>query len=163
MASNFAGMKILLVEDDHFTRLLARRILAGLGVGCIVECADGRQALNLGEGDVAAVLTDLVMQPLDGLGLCRAIRAGRGSLRPDTPVVMMTASTDLESVKAARDAGVDELLAKPLSMGAVERRLTAALARPRGFVVSTVYTGPDRRRRQASLPRALDRRGREGA
>ena len=159
MASEFANLRVLVVDDDRFTRQLVRRLLEVLGVVHVQECSDGSQALECLHHGVDLVITDYAMAPMDGLTFCRAVRAAERGVDRRVPIIMMTAHSDVHTVKAARDAGVTELLAKPISVKAVTTRLEAALQRPREFVVTNAYVGPDRRRRRAEVPPEMDRRG----
>ena len=73
---------------------------------------DGRAALGiLAEGDFDALLTDVEMPGLDGIGLTDKVRAGEGG-RTDIPVIVWTASAGEEAGPAALAAGADAFLAK---------------------------------------------------
>jgi DNA-binding response OmpR family regulator len=61
-------------------------------------------------------------------------------------------------ILAARDAGVDEYLIKPLTTAALCAKLEAVLSRRRAFIESEAYVGPDRRRRTAPFQGADRRR-----
>jgi DNA-binding response OmpR family regulator len=61
---------------------------------------------------------------------------------------MVTGHTERSLVEAARDAGVNEFLAKPITAHNLISRITEILDRPRPFVRCEAYTGPDRRRRR---------------
>jgi FixJ family two-component response regulator len=63
------------------------------------------------------------------------------------PVIMVTGHSTLARVHEARDAGVNEFLAKPLTARGVIERLHQAIEHPRPYVRSADYFGPDRRRR----------------
>jgi DNA-binding response OmpR family regulator len=65
-----------------------------------------------------------------------------------TPIIMLTANSEVDYVVRARDMGVTEFLAKPFNVEGLYRRLVAVIARPRAFVNADGYFGPDRRRRQ---------------
>ena len=87
-----SGETILLVEDEHAVRAVARRILATGGYQ-VIEAADGREALQViasAETEVDLVLTDIVMPGMSGLDLDEAIRR----LRPGTTTLFMTAYSE---------------------------------------------------------------------
>jgi len=65
------------------------------------------------------VITDWRMEPLDGLDLTRIIRTGEDSPNPFVPIIMLTGYTEVARVHEARDAGVTEFLAKPVSSSMV--------------------------------------------
>lgn len=111
------GRTVLLVEDHPINReVLARQLaLAGFDAD---TAADGLQALQyFASGSHALVLTDLQMPGLDGFQLAAAIRAlERARGQPRTPILAVTAATDPEQVERCRAAGIDDCLAKPVTI-----------------------------------------------
>jgi DNA-binding NtrC family response regulator len=63
------------------------------------------------------------------------------------PVIMITGHSTLQRVQAARNAGVNEFLAKPLTARGVVERISQVINHPRQYVRAPNYFGPDRRRR----------------
>lgn len=149
-AANFEGFKALVVEDNPHMRTLLRALLQALGVRRVLEAADGAAGLlALREHKPVFVFTDLSMKPIDGIEFTRKIRLGNDSPNPLVPIIMITGHTERARVMAARDAGVSEFLAKPITMQNLQSRLTEIIERPRPFVRCATYFGPDRRRRKA--------------
>ncbi|MBI1775789.1 MAG: response regulator [Proteobacteria bacterium] len=129
-------------------RSLIRTILKALGVGTVIEATEGGHALEkLEANDIDLVITDWNMQPVDGLQLARHIRMAPASHDPYVPIIMITGHTDKERVIAARDAGINDFMVKPVSAQQLFSRLTALIESPRHFVRTKEYFGPDRRRR----------------
>ena len=93
------------------------------------------------------VLCDLAMKPMDGLEFSRDVRTGEDSPNPFVPIIMITGHTERHHVEAARDAGVTEFLAKPITAHSLFSRIAEIVERPRAFVRSETYFGPDRRRK----------------
>lgn len=93
------------------------------------------------------LITDLRMPGMSGLDLVHHIRRSRNSLNPYLSILMLTGHAGAAEIEAARDAGVNEFLAKPVSVLALGSRLAEIVERPRRFVRSATYFGPDRRRR----------------
>ena len=93
------------------------------------------------------VLTDLSMKPIDGIEFTKLVRTAQDSPNPYVPIVMVTGHTERARVEAARDAGVTEFLAKPITAQNLLLRLAEIVERPRAFVRCDTYFGPDRRRR----------------
>ncbi len=85
---------------------------------------------------------------MDGLEFVRLLRTDTNSPNPFVPVIMLTAHTEAKRVVEARDAGVTEFLAKPISAHQLYSRIRAIIEHPRPFVRAKSYVGPDRRRRQ---------------
>jgi len=139
-------MKILIVDDNEHARTLLAQMLRALGAHKLVEACDGDEGLAaLHEHDIDIVLTDLVMSPVDGFAFVRALRTE--SPRPQVPVIMVSGHTTLRTISEARDAGVNEFLAKPLSASGLVERLQRVVLRSKPFLHTPTYIGPDRRRR----------------
>jgi two-component system, chemotaxis family, chemotaxis protein CheY len=141
-------VKILLVDDNHHMRLLIGEILRAIGIRQTFEASDGASALEtMRKNTVDIVMTDLAMQPLDGIDFVRLLRNSPDSPNPHVPVVMITGHSTLRRVSEARDVGVTEFLGKPITARGVIERITRVIDHPRAFVRSSDYFGPDRRRR----------------
>src|SRR5438270_9168875 len=152
-------LRILLVDDNHYMRVLLAEILRAIGVKEIHEANDGAEALQaLRDNPVDIVMTDLSMQPLDGIDFVRLLRNSPDSPNPMVPVIMITGHSTASRVQEARNAGVNEFLAKPLNARGVVQRLTQVVEHPRPFVKSKDYFGPDRRRRADPDYRGPERR-----
>jgi len=140
-------LKILVVDDNPHMRKLIGAILGAFGVKSIYEagCADdGWKTFCQLNPDI--IFVDWMMEPINGLQFTKRVRTGGDSPNPFVPVVMITGHTQVEHVRAARDAGVTEFLAKPVSADAIFSRLQAIIEAPRPFVRTKTYFGPDRRR-----------------
>jgi DNA-binding response OmpR family regulator len=112
-------MRILFVEDDERLQALVRRGLQESGH--VVDCAgDGLSGLSFaGEHTYDAIVLDVMLPELDGLGVVRELR-NRGSA---TPVLMLTARDATDDTIAGLDAGADDYLKKPFVFGELEARL----------------------------------------
>lgn len=144
----FELLKILLVDDNPHMRMLLSEILRAIGVTEVFEASDGAQALQaMRHRPVDIVMTDLAMEPLDGIDFLRLLRNSADSPDPLCPVIMITGHTAQKRVAEARDAGVNEFLAKPVTARGIIDRLTRIVEHPRPFVRTEHYFGPDRRRR----------------
>jgi two-component system response regulator MtrA len=116
--------RILLVEDDPSIREVTALGLRAAGYE-VETASDGAQALErFGERPVDAVVLDVMLPVLDGLTVCRRIRAQSG-----LPILMLTARTDTQDVVAGLEAGADDYLKKPFEMPELVARLRAGLRR----------------------------------
>jgi two-component system chemotaxis response regulator CheY len=141
-------LKILLVDDNHHMRMLLGEILRAIGVKHIFEASDGADGLRMMKmHEVDIIMTDLSMQPMDGIDFVRLIRRSKDSPNQMCPVIMITGHSTLARVQEARNAGVNEFLAKPLTGKGVIDRIGQVIENPRPFVRTADYFGPDRRRR----------------
>jgi DNA-binding response OmpR family regulator len=87
------------------------------------------------------------MKPMDGLEFSRNVRTNVSSPNPFVPIIMITGHTEKHLVVAARDAGITEFLAKPITAQSLFSRIAEIVERPRAFVRCDSYFGPDRRRK----------------
>lgn len=148
---NLGLLDVLVVDDNPQIRELLVTILDALHVKHIREAADG----DAGFKEVCAappdiVLTDWVMEPVDGVELVRRIRQSDKSPNPFLPVVMITSSCSSTEVIEARDAGISEFLVKPITPKALYERIVSLVERPRPFIRTKTFFGPCRRQdRQA--------------
>lgn len=94
------------------------------------------------------VITDWLMEPMDGIDLIRMIRKNTDSPDPFVPIILMTGYSDQPRVEAARDCGVTEFLMKPYSARDMYARIVQIIEKPRQFVDTGDFFGPDRRRRK---------------
>jgi two-component system, chemotaxis family, chemotaxis protein CheY len=144
------NLKALIVEDNAHMRALLRALLNSAGIKDISEAAHGQAAIEvLRERRSDLVLTDLAMKPMNGIEFTRHVRNSEMSPNPFVPIIMITGHTEKYRVEEARDAGVTEFLAKPITAHNLYTRIAEIVERPRAFVRCNDYFGPDRRRRQA--------------
>lgn len=142
-------LKLLVVEDHRHMKTMISEILRAVGVREVVTAADGAEGFHaLRNHNIDVVLTDLVMEPVDGVAFTRMIRNSPDSPNHMVPVIMVTGQLTLARIGEARDAGVNEFIAKPITARAVIERLFQTVQNPRAFVRTDTYFGPDRRRRQ---------------
>ena len=145
----FKNLSVLVIDPNRHLRGLVRGVLHAFGIRSIHDASDAAEAFqDLKTFMPHVVIVELNMEPLDGLEFTRLVRRGEDSPNPYVPVLMLTAHTERRYVEAARDAGVNEFLAKPISAETLYARLYSAVFRQRSFVTTKAYVGPDRRRRQ---------------
>lgn len=141
-------LKILVVDDNHHMRMMLAEILRAVGLQNIYEAGDGAEALQqVRAHPIDIVLTDLAMEPLDGIDLVRLLRNSPDSPNPMIPVIMITGHSTMRRISEARDVGINEFLAKPLTTRGVLDRLQKVIDHPRPYVRTDDYFGPDRRRK----------------
>ncbi|MGF1606492.1 MAG: response regulator [Rhodothalassiaceae bacterium] len=152
-------LTVMVVEDSMFVRSLIVSSLKLIGVGQVVAKEHGGEAIELmkliavdpmlaGVQGIDIIFSNWEMSPVDGMMLLRWIRRHKESPDRFIPFVMMTAYSDRERVTEARDMGVTEFTYKPFTVTALAERLISIIERPRQFVHTRTYFGPDRRRQQ---------------
>jgi CheY-like chemotaxis protein len=148
MGAAYGHLKALVVEDNPHMRVLLRAIVTGLGIGEVHDAQDGSQAVTvLQRFEPDFILTDLMMAPMDGIAFVHELRNSPQSPNPFLPVIMVSGHTERARILAARDAGVTEFVAKPITAKNLFLRIVEIIERPRPFVRAPSYFGPDRRRR----------------
>ena len=119
-------MKILAVEDDPVARRILVQALHRLGYEDVAEARDGSEALARLEQEPARVIvSDWVMPGIDGLALCRQVRA---RVKSDYVyfILLTSREADIENQREAIEAGVDDFLVKPLDLQELWMRLRVA-------------------------------------
>jgi two-component system response regulator MprA len=119
--------RVLIVDDDRAIReSLARALeLDGYEVSLAPDGATALATIRADRPDMAIV--DLMMPNIDGLTLCRVLRAERDRL----PILMLTARTETSDRVAGLDAGADDYLPKPFDLPELAARVRALLRRSR--------------------------------
>ena len=157
---DLSRVRVLVVDDHGRMREIIRTILAGLGLRHVEQASSGEQCLErLRLLPFDLVIIDYDMGGANGVEVARQIRRDHGHRNQRIPMIMLTGRGDAPTVLAARDAGLDEFLAKPVSPTALAQRIEAAVSRQRPFTASPDYVGPDRRRRRDGPYAGPERRG----
>lgn len=144
---NLERLNFLIVDDNKHMRALVKSILHALGAKNCNEAIDGADAFKeLRHFPADIIICDWNMSPLDGLDFVKLVRTGGDSPSPFVPIIMLTGHTEMSKVIEARDSGVHEFLAKPISAKSLYARIRAIIEKPREFIKTKTYFGPDRRR-----------------
>jgi two-component system response regulator MprA len=139
--------RILVVDDDRKITALLRRTLSYEGYQ-VDLAGDGRAGLlNARENPPDLVILDVMMAEIDGLEVCRRLRAGS-----EVPILMLTARDEVPDRVAGLNAGADDYLIKPFALEELIARVRALLRRSEGAVGTVLSFGDlrlDTGRRQA--------------
>ncbi len=119
-----AGARILVVEDEPMVAEVVERYLRRDGHEVRIV-GDGREALDAFEAfDPALLVLDVMLPGLDGLEICRRVRA-----RSQAPIIMLTARGDEQDKLAGLELGADDYVTKPFSPRELAARVAAVLRR----------------------------------
>lgn len=145
---DISGLKVLIVDDNRNMRRLVKSVLVALGVKTVAEAENGADAVKaLVNFEADFVICDWNMKPIDGIEFTNLIRKDEDSPNIYLPIIMLSGHTEMGRIVAARDAGVNEFLAKPVSATNLYQRVKAIIDAPRNYIRTPSYFGPDRRRR----------------
>lgn len=151
MTYNLKKARILLVDDMKPMLSLTKSVLSIFGFDEIYTAENGEEAFDLVcKHDPDLVITDWIMEPIDGLELTKMIRRNPLAPNPYVPVLMITGFSSRLRVEQARDQGITEFLVKPFSSRDLYARVVQIVERPRQFVDAGHFFGPDRRRRKTN-------------
>jgi two-component system response regulator MprA len=145
LATETVTGRVLVVEDDAAIADVLRRVLRQEGHE-VRSAEDGVEALELAESFVPdLVILDLGLPKLDGVEVCRRLRA-----ESDAPILILTARTDTDERVEGLDSGADDYLVKPFERKELLARMRALLRRrpPRGtaaLAVADLRLNPDTR------------------
>lgn len=165
-----ARVSLLVVDSDDNIRSLVRKVLIELGFRNIEEASNGYDAAEiLKRCRTDLVITDWELRlsekaktrlensitktkwgnfpPNNGVSFVKFIRSGKTTIDQFIPIIMLTGPTEPNTIFYARDAGVNEILMKPLDANNICQRLINIIDNPRIFVTSENYRGPCRRRK----------------
>ncbi|WP_243831446.1 EAL domain-containing protein [Thiosulfativibrio zosterae] len=120
-----SAVKILVIDDDMVTRLTLTKILQKTGYQ-VIQAENGQLGFSrFCEEKPALILMDVMMPVMDGYAATQAIR--NYETGQATPIIMLTALEDMESIDHAFNAGATDFITKPINWGLLGQRLKYAL------------------------------------
>lgn len=147
MAYDISQIRFLIIEDNPALATLFRSLLSGLAVRDIAAAGNGetgKKLVKTFKPDI--IITDYKMSPISGVDFVRWLRNDPESPDPDAAVIMTSAYSEFDRVIAARDAGVNEFLVKPVTVHTLYQRIRTIIESDRPFIRAEEYVGPCRRR-----------------
>ena len=120
---------VLIIDDNDISRMLLRSILRGEDYEIVGEASSGKNGIEIALRLAPEVIClDIMMPELSGLEVLLEIRPKL----PKTVILMVTASTDRETVQAALQGGANGYIVKPFNSGRVLASVQQALVKMRG-------------------------------
>ena len=144
---DFSALSVMIVDDNHYMQQIVKTILNSMRVRDVhmfTNPVDAFANMQHWQPDIAFV--DWMMDPINGLEFCRLIRQSESGLR-FLPLILLTGHADRSLVRQGRDRGADYTIAKPVALNSVYRTFVRLIERPRHFVQTPHYFGPNRRHR----------------
>jgi len=171
------NINILVADNDQKIVDLITGVLRYLGFKSVFAAADGFKAVNIMyQHPIDLVITDWELQPIDenyladlppnpvlrterwspapprdGASFVQYLRQSKYSPDPYVPIIMLTGLGLKNNIEYARDAGVNEIILKPISVEKFCDRIAKLIDDPRCFVTAKKYKGPCRRRKDAMI------------
>ncbi|MBI1341199.1 response regulator [bacterium] len=149
-AEQLKSLKVLIVDPNAFLRGVLADSLRRLQVVDITGAPNASEAFNTGRHLKPSIMfVDWDAGRMSGLEFTREIRRNTTGIGRETPIVLLATEVSHEQLMDARQAGINELLLKPISAYSVLTRIEEIVIKPRKFIDSRNYIGPCRRRREA--------------
>src|SRR4051812_5272359 len=138
-------------------------MLKGFGADKIVQTRDWATAVEaLTTTKLDVMMCDAMLPPGGGIRFVRGLRTDATAPYRKIPILFMTSDGRVTTIKAARDAGANMIIMKPLSPKSLHERLTWVAFDARPFVETASYFGPDRRFKIEGFPDGQGRRKGDG-
>jgi len=126
---NYGKLRVVLVEDEVYTRQIIKQILHQIGVRSFTEAEDGKSGLmEVVRTKPHIVFCDVHMKPLSGLQFLEGLRQIKVKGLDQTPVIMITADAQADTVSLARERSVVGYLVKPVSIQQVKGKLDQVIS-----------------------------------
>ncbi len=120
------NMDIIVVDDFKTMVQLTKGLLSQMGFKNVDEAADGKEALaKIKNKKYGLILSDWNMEPMTGLELLKAVRADDAIKH--IPMILITAESKPQNIIAAKQAGVNNYIVKPVTGKALKEKMSAVL------------------------------------
>lgn len=147
-----SDLTALVLDENHYERGISLDQLRAMGFGRVMGAQNTTEAWDaLRRGNPHIMLMEWLGDGLDALDFVRRVRLSEDLPNRAVSIFMLTTRGAQAEVEAARAAGVDGYLRKPISALALQQRVRTVIANPQPFVVTAAYVGPCRRRRRPDL------------
>lgn len=156
---NLRDLVILVADPNAYARRITNGILRGFGANKVLEVEQTLSLFQvLSSQKIDILLCDTRLPPHGGLMLTRTIRRNANNENRTIPILLMSSDTGESTIKNARDAGANIVVAKPMSPKSLYDRLAWIAFNPRPFIDTATYFGPDRRFKIEGYPGGVGRR-----
>lgn len=146
---NLKSMRLLIVDANEFSRSFTREVCRAFKFQDIHGASTSAEAMQYMQShEVDMVITDLLLEPVNGADLTRHIRRVPGIRNPFVPIIVLSGSSDKDLILEVQNAGANEFMNRPFELRQLLGRFSQILLAPRPFIRSATYIGPDRRRQQ---------------
>jgi two-component system, chemotaxis family, chemotaxis protein CheY len=138
MTVDIRKLKILVIEDDDFTRKVIKIALRNFACQNILEASDGAEGFDKFQIDsfqsesrrIDLIICDLSMPVMDGFGFIEQVRNSSKTHTRETPIIVLTGDSKKENLLRAIELGINGFLSKPITPAALEKQIVRALSEP---------------------------------
>ena len=156
---NIEELSFLVCDNDVNMCSMVVSMLRTLGVKRLRKANDGDEAMKmLLDNPPDIFICEWDIGSMSGVDLANEIRKDESNPARMTAIIFLTAHTQMGQVTEARDAGITEYLAKPVSAETLYSRICSVIMNPRAFIVAETFVGPDRRRQHDPYKVGMSRR-----
>jgi two-component system, chemotaxis family, chemotaxis protein CheY len=156
---NLRDLVILVADQSSYMTMLIHSMLRGFGSNRVLEVRNSLSVFQALIGQkVDILICDSRLPPHGGLALTNTIRGKTDNEHRTIPILIMASDSRESTIKQARDAGANMVIAKPISPANLYDRLSWVAFNPRKFVDTASYFGPDRRYKIEGFPKGIGRR-----
>lgn len=132
--ANFSEITLLVADGTHAFRKMVARVLTRFGFAAVYEAADGHEAMDIIRyHQVDIVMMEWRLEHINGYDLIQRLRHDPALFDRERRLIMLTGLTEKARVIAARDAGVDGFLRKPVSPETMFNRIVGVIENPVGL------------------------------
>ena len=150
---------VLVAEPNMYMRSILRGLLGTFDAETITEVTSFAEVeYYTTQMQVDLLMTEMFLHGGTAIDIARNVRSASPALQ-FLPIILVTGFTRQDYMECARDAGIDEIVAKPFTAANIIRRIENIVERRRPFVKTPSYFGPERRRKKMRFPLHLERRG----
>ena len=154
-------LRVLLVDSDVRFQSWAQSVLLHTGVNNFHAASSSDKAFEILERNKIDVsLVDLFIDGMAAARFLRELRNPKKSPASDVSVILLSKSGDQKLLREACEAGIENVVRKPISQGDFLRRISATVSNPRRIIWVDTYVGPDRRHVDDAYYNGPERRGR---
>jgi len=157
MSYDFKKIRVLIVDSQPALIELIRGVLQMFGCKHILSATNPEKAMGIiNESKPDLLIVDWELVNSDGISFTKTVR--NSSVIPYVPIIFTTALGSKKRVGEARDCGITEFLAKPFTAEALYKRIESVVEKPRYFVKTDSFVGPNRRRQNKESFADIERR-----
>jgi len=143
---DLSNLNVLVVDHNQNMLHLLRTILKELGIKSVNDAATTEDAFAAFKKSPPDLIFSDWVPGRDELKFLKMVRDPNNSANPFVPIIVVTAYSEMSNVTAARDLGMTEFLATPVSPKSVYGHICSVIRDKRPFIKETKFFGPDRRR-----------------